>query len=464
MEAGILVDIHRCWTGLALGAILIGWVGSGAHANPPDRRASPPPPNFSLGSLRVPIASSPMPIARVGPHGSSGGLVELSTGYGEHWLPEPGASPTEQAELLLTRLLRLARSLLAPLLQELGFETRPPELEEPAPPPPSAAQIALYENDEVRKFMRMFLDSHRQAFSRGLARAGQYIPMMQTILREEGVPADLAYLAIVESNLDPRALSPKRAAGLWQFMRTTARHFRLRVEPWYDERQDPILSTRAAARLLRHLHKRFGSWELALAAYNAGEGRVKRAMRASRALGKREDFWNLSLPLQTRRYVPSFMAVALIYNNLEVYGFGPLEPEAFLKHEVVRGRFVTTLDEIAKRIDVSARLLWELNPAWKQGLIPPNHRGNVLLRVPPGGTERLKAALAKGPLPLPDIVSHRVVRGETLSQISRRYGVPMSALLAVNRIPNRNLVRYGRILLIPLSHAGGGTHLTAREI
>ena len=187
-----MVDIHRCCTGLALGAILIGWVGPGAHANPPDRRAAPPPPNFSLGSLRVPIVSSPMRIERARPPGPSDGLVEPTVGYGDDWLPQPGASPTEQAELLLTRLLRLARSLLAPLLREFGFETGPPEAEQPTPTPPNAAQIALYENEEVRKFMRMFLDSHRRAFSLGLARAGQYIPMIQTILREEGVPADLA--------------------------------------------------------------------------------------------------------------------------------------------------------------------------------------------------------------------------------------------------------------------------------
>jgi membrane-bound lytic murein transglycosylase D len=312
------------------------------------------------------------------------------------------------------------------------------------------SRIALYENAQVQKFMRLFLESHREEFLRGLTRAGQFIPMIQEIFREEGLPEELAYLAIVESNLNPRALSPKRAAGLWQFMRETAVQFGLRVEPWYDERLDPVLSTQAAARLLRYLHSRFGNWELALAAYNAGENRVHRALRRRRSTGDEEDFWKLPLPVQTRRYVPSFLAVALIYNDLEAHGLIPFEPRSILRHEVAEGAFHTTLDEIARVTGVPEGALAELNPAWRQGLIPPFHEGDVLLRLPQGGKERLAAALARGPLPHPRLVTHRVMWGETLIGIADRYGVDIAAILAANRIPNRNMLRYGQRLHIPL--------------
>ena len=312
-------------------------------------------------------------------------------------------------------------------------------------------QISLYENKQVGKFIRVYLESHREAFLRGLTRAGQYIPMIQELFRSTGLPEELAYLAIVESNLTPRALSPKRAAGLWQFMPETAEHFGLRVEPWYDERLDPVLSTQAAARMLRYLHDRYGNWELALAAYNAGESRVNRALRHSRSSGDEEDFWNLPLPLQTRRYVPSFIAVALIYNDLAGHGFEQFEPQSMLQSEDLRESLATTLPEIARRTGLPLALLQELNPAWRQGFIPPIHDGEVLLRLPPGGTRRVRKALARGgPFAPPRMVTHRVSRGENLGRIAERYGVEMGVILAANRIGNRHLVRRGQELRIPL--------------
>jgi membrane-bound lytic murein transglycosylase D len=316
---------------------------------------------------------------------------------------------------------------------------------------PDERSLSLYENKQVEKFIRVYLESHREAFLRGLARAGQYIPMIQDLFQAEGLPPDLAYLAIVESNLNPLALSPKRAAGLWQFMPETAEHFGLRVEPWYDERLDPVLSTRAAARLLAYLHDRYGNWELALAAYNAGESRVNRALRHSRSSGNEDDFWNLPLPVQTRRYVPSFIAVALIYNDLEGHGFAPLEPRSMLQYDELRADFATTLGEIARRTGIPHEALRELNPAWRQGFVPPVHEGEVLLRLPPGGRGRLAAALAQGGrFAPPRMVGHRVMPGETLSGIARRYRVEMAVLMAANRIGDRHKLRRGQVLRIPL--------------
>ena len=377
---------------------------------------------------------------------STGGEVSAGAWFSPEWVspesPEPWAAPS---------LFERVGGWLGALARRIGMGGADGDSASNG-----SANLALYENTQVQKFMRLFLESHREAFMRGLERAGQYIPMIQEIFQREGLPADLAYLAIVESNLNPRALSPKRAAGLWQFMRDTAVHFGLRVEPWYDERLDPVLSTEAAARMLRYLHSKFGNWELALAAYNAGEGRVIRALRITRTSGDDEDFWNLSLPLQTRRYVPSFIAVALIYNDLEAHGFAQFEPETLLKYEESRGRYHTTLREIARRTGMSLSMLAELNPAWRQGLIPPVHEGEVLLRLPPGGRARVEAALKVGGFSPPRLVTHRVARGETLSSIASRYGVDMDSLLAANRIPNRNILRHGRELLIPLPSRMGG--------
>ena len=324
-------------------------------------------------------------------------------------------------------------------------------------------EIVLYQNDMVRKFKRVFLEVRRKAFQRGLARADRYIPMIKRIFRAEGLPEDLAYLAIVESNLNPRARSPKWAMGLWQFMPHTARHFGLTVSPWYDERLDPELSTTAAARYLHYLHDRFGNWELAMAAYNAGEGRVNRAIRQNRSQGAEEDFWNLPLPLQTRRYVPSFLAVALVYNDLEGHGFSPISPAPGSEIETAWGEYYTTLEEIAGRLGVSRATLAALNPAWKQGAIAPAHRGEVMLRLPKGYAGRLQATMAEAPFTPPSVVTHRVLPGENLSHIARLYGVRISDLLMTNEIFNRHFLRSGRKLIIPLTD-GARERFASREI
>ena len=323
-------------------------------------------------------------------------------------------------------------------------------------------EIVLYQNATVRKFKRFYLGTRRKAFERGLDRAHEYIPMIQSIFREEGLPLDLAYLSVVESNLDPLAWSPKWAAGLWQFMPRTARRFGLRVTPWYDERLDPVLSTRAAAWLLHYLYDRFGEWELALAAYNAGEGRVNRAIRQNRARGWGVDYWNLPLPLETRRYVPAFLAVAAVYNDLEGHGFAPIRNHQVSRWESVWGEFYTTLAEIARRIGIGEAELVALNPAWKQGAIPLVQNSEVLLRLPLGFKKRLIAAMSGAPFTPPRVLTHTVMAGETLSHISRQYGVRLSELLMANEIRNRHFLRRGQELVIPLKSAAWKR--AAREI
>ncbi|MDH5752726.1 MAG: lytic transglycosylase domain-containing protein, partial [Deltaproteobacteria bacterium] len=199
------------------------------------------------------------------------------------------------------------------------------EGEEPAqasqPPARQLRPLELYRTETVHDMIRFLLEKRPDIITQGFQRSGRYLPMIRSIFRQEGLPLELSYLAAVESNFHPLARSSQNAMGLWQLMSSTARRFGLTVNaPWYDERLDPELSTRAAARLLKYLHDKYGSWELALAAYNAGEGRVNRAIRTARANGMATDYWSLPLPRETRGFVPTFLAMAEIHGNPEMYG------------------------------------------------------------------------------------------------------------------------------------------------
>ncbi len=311
--------------------------------------------------------------------------------------------------------------------------------------------LVVPENRNVERAVRFFLTRKRAVLERGYRRSGRFLPMMQAIFAEEGVPVELAYLAAVESNYNPTAHSRSRAAGLWQFMRGTARKYGLRVHlPWYDERLDPLYSTRAAARLLANLHDIYRSWELALAAYNAGERSVNRAIRRARQPEGGEDFWKLRrLPRETKGYVPAFFALARIYHQPEQYGLDELEQEPALAIEVVRLEVPASLAELARRLELPTAELQRLNPAWRRGVIPPFGFEPVLLHVPRGQGRRLVAALAAEPLPPVQWREHIVRKGETLSGIAQMYRIPLAELLALNP-GRRRLLSIGQPVILPL--------------
>ncbi len=315
--------------------------------------------------------------------------------------------------------------------------------------------LELYENEAVRRYLEFYLKNNRRAFERGLRRSGRYLAMIREIFRQAQVPAELAFLAAVESNYNPRARSPRRATGLWQFMAATGRRFGLRVQyPWYDERLDPEYATRAAARLLAYLHDRYGSWELALAAYNAGEGRVNRAMRKARRRGQKPDYWNLRLPPQTRAYVPAFLALAKLYQAPDAFGFAYVIIENPVETERIDLERSTSLAEIAHRLGMPLPELVRLNPAWRRGYIPPGFRGKTTLRLPPGKKELLLASLGELDSVQVPWLTHVVEARETLSQIARGYGVAMREIMSVNPIANRHFLAVGQRLIIPLRPGG----------
>jgi membrane-bound lytic murein transglycosylase D len=331
-------------------------------------------------------------------------------------------------------------------------------------PVTKARPLVVPEHRKVDQVLHYYVTRRRFVLEQGYKRSGRYLPMIQQIFEEEGIPRELAALGAVESNYNPTAHSRAKAAGLWQFMRGTARKYGLRVNlPWYDERLDPVYSTRAAARLLADLHDTFGNWELALAGYNAGEGRVARAIQRARQPEGEENFWTLRrLPKETKGYVPSFFALARIYADPAKYGLSDLELESPVPIDAVKIEQPTTIAELARRMDLAKEDLAKLNPAWKRGVIPPVRFEPVLLHVPQGQGEKLTASLAAEPLPEVSWREHIVARGETLSQIARMYRVPLQELMQMNQGSARRL-SIGQTVLLPMPQGQTGWATAASD-
>jgi membrane-bound lytic murein transglycosylase D len=304
-------------------------------------------------------------------------------------------------------------------------------------------QIEL--NDAVLGCIALYQGPLRDWFGAALARGGRYLPTMRAVLASEGLPQDLVYMALVESAFKPRALSRARARGVWQFIPSTGRRFGLRQTSWLDERSDPEKATRAAARYLRELYDLFGNWDLAMASYNAGENAVLRAVQRHHT----QDFWTLrrtrSLRRETRNYVPMIHAAIVVAKAPEKYGFD-VEAEPVLQFEHVPLQGPVNLHTIAACADTSVARLRDLNPALRRLTTPPRERFDV--KVPPGsGTDVLDcmSGLPTGGA----LTTHTVARGDTLSSMSRRYGVSARDIADANGMSIRTTLHVGTRLLIP---------------
>jgi membrane-bound lytic murein transglycosylase D len=272
--------------------------------------------------------------------------------------------------------------------------------------------------------------------------------MIQRIFAEEGLPADLGYLPIIESSFLPHANSYASARGIWQFMPRTGRHYGLSYNAVVDERADPEKATRAAAQYLSYLHSLFGDWYLALAAYNAGEGKILRAMQRTGA----RDFWELSrtsaIRAQTKNYVPAYLAATLIAKNPVHYGF-EVEYEAPLAYETVLLDRPVRITDLAAGDSIDIDELERLNPELRTAVTPHQPEGYVL-KVPPGQRTAVLLAYAAAPTAkLPTYKKHTVKKGQTMSSIARRYGVSTSSLAAANGLSTRARLQRGRVLLVP---------------
>lgn len=313
--------------------------------------------------------------------------------------------------------------------------------------------IPIEINEQVVAYVRFFQGRGRKWFTRWLERSHRWIPFMQPILAEEGVPLDLVYLAMIESGFSAHALSSAKASGFWQFMGPTGKRFGLRDDFWVDERRDPVLATRAGARYLKKLHEEFDDWYLAWAGYNAGEGKMRRAIRM---YGTR-DFWELSaagryLRPETKHYVPKLMAAAIIAKHPERFGFEGVAPEGPFEFEEVEVPDATDLEVIARAAGVDADTIRHLNPSLRRWCTPPARGGKgYKVKIPPGTKERFLAEYASvKPTERLTFRHHRVQRGDTLSVIARQFDMPVEAIMKMNNIRNPRMLRVGMDLIIPL--------------
>jgi len=314
--------------------------------------------------------------------------------------------------------------------------------------PEATYDIPIVVNETVLRILATFQNDLHDVIARGLARSGRFVPMIRQVFQEEGIPTDLVQIALIESSFKPHARSSRAAQGIWQFMPRTGRHYGLRSNAVIDERSDPEKATRAAARYLSYLHELFHNWYLAMAAYNAGEGKILRAMERTGLA----DFWQLatsgSLRAQTQNYVPAVIAAILISKNPAHYGFD-VEYENPLEYETVTLDRPVRLRDLADRETVALEELRVLNPELRTDVTPRAPEGYEL-KVPTGARAGILAAFADAPTARPPALRrHIVLTGETVISIAKRFGVPPASLAAANGLSEPAKLKKGRVLVIP---------------
>jgi membrane-bound lytic murein transglycosylase D len=310
--------------------------------------------------------------------------------------------------------------------------------------------IPIVINAKVEQFIQYFQTTARKAFSNWLARSEKYIPFMRNHLKENGLPEDLVYMALIESGFNPYAYSRSKASGPWQFIYLTGKRYGLRSDWWIDERRDPEKSTIAAAKYLKDLYDMFECWYLAAAGYNAGEGKIAEAMKRYQT----EDFWELIkyryLKQETKDYVPQMIAAALIAKDPEKYGFVGIEYQEPLRYDKVRVPEVTDLRLIARACEVSVDEIRELNPELSRWCTPPNFP-DYEIKIPFGKKELfLKNFEALYPVKRFQFKTHLVKKGDTFPKIAKLYRVDPEPILEINRLNKKSRLSTGMNLLIPL--------------
>jgi membrane-bound lytic murein transglycosylase D len=324
--------------------------------------------------------------------------------------------------------------------------------------------IPIAQNSRVLSYVELFQGRLRDFIQDGLTRGTKYLPMIQDVFRAEGLPLDLAYIPIIESGFKPNALSKASAKGPWQFMKATALENGLHHDWYIDERSDPEKATIAAAKYLKTLNRLFdGDWNLVLAAYNGGLGRVQRAVKRS---GK-EDFWELSatskyLPKETREYVPLILAAIIVAKNPAQYGFDIVAHDPISYDKVTVPRAVD-LRRVAEWTGTSIDEIQALNPQLRRWTTPVKYP-TFELKVPTGTGSQFQARLASaGPGDITALKWYTVRSGESLATIARKLKVSRVDLAEANSMSVKSRVRSGQELIIPRAPATLLASRTDRE-
>jgi membrane-bound lytic murein transglycosylase D len=402
--------------------------------------------------------------------GVSGHPSELDPVRGGDLVSEENSSSVENPapEVLAIDLLEEAAAVDPETLEDnlllAGVDQIPPDNEgETVAPVEVTFDFPVVENEKVRYFIDYYSGRGHGTFTRWLERSGRYLPLMRQIFTEEDLPLDLTYLAMIESGFNNRAYSWAHAVGPWQFIESTGRMMGLQSDWWHDERRDFEKSTRAAARFLKDLNRRFdGDWNLAIASYNAGPGKMAHAIRKYNT----RDFWEISrgkyLQLETKNYLPKLMAALIIAKDPEKYGFTDIQYQDPHDFETVRVPTATDLEVIARLCDADYETVKALNPELKRWCTPPGIR-DYEVRIPLGSRERFENGYAL--LPHADRANykrHRIAQGDTLGALSHKYKIRVADIIALNNIKNPRALRIGTDLILPLKK--GYTSLPVDEL
>jgi membrane-bound lytic murein transglycosylase D len=306
--------------------------------------------------------------------------------------------------------------------------------------------IPVVWNKQVAQWVKFFTGKGRTHFINYTQRAGRYAPVLSKIMADNGMPRDLIYLAMAESGFTNHARSWAKAVGPWQFMPYTGKKFGLNIDWYVDERRDPLKATIAAANYLKTLHNLFGSWELATAGYNAGEGKISRAIR----MYKTKDFWALTkgryLKGETKNYVPKIMALAIIGKNLPVFGFHEIQFEKALDYEEIMVKGNSDLYEVAEALDIDFEELKKYNPEIVRWQTPP-YMETYPLRIPVGAKDAWDQVQDKEAV-VADSYKTFVTSGkQDMKHVAKKFRVPVDILESLNpdlsenkRLPARTVV------------------------
>lgn len=339
--------------------------------------------------------------------------------------------------------------------------------------------IPLHYNDRIHSFINYFTVRDREYTRMVIRRKNVYFPIFEKYLAQYGLPDELKYLSIIESGLNPKAVSRARAVGLWQFMAPTGRMYGLHADWYIDDRMDPEKSTEAACRYLLQLYNMFGDWELALASYNAGPGNVKRAIRRS---GYKKTFWEIFpyLPRETRSYVPQLVAMIYTMNYLEEHNFIDGEHEAIIPHDTIQVNKFLHLETLASLTGSCLEDFQRLNPSILRNAIPDNSR-TYTVRIPLFAKENLEsnrlaildsaskvgqkelevlARNTEGSTYGRDRIIYRVKSGDVLGSIAMRYRVSVNSLKQWNNLRS-NTIRVGQPLTIWIKPPASGTSVAS---
>jgi membrane-bound lytic murein transglycosylase D len=321
---------------------------------------------------------------------------------------------------------------------------------------PADFDYPIVVNEKVQNWMVYLLTRGRKHFVKWIGRKQRYEPLIIESLAERGMPTNLIYQAMIESGFSPYAYSWAKAAGVWQFIPGTGKRYGMRIDWWVDQRRDPYEATRGALDYMERLHEMFGDWWIASSAYNAGEGKMGKAIRRYET----DDFWEICagdyLKPETKNYVPKMIAAMILGTYPERYGLLEDVPEWLdpWEFEMVTVSDATDVGLIAELTGSTEDAIMEMNPELRRWCTPPGVAWDV--KVPLGSAEDFHAKLAE----VPDerklsFKRHKVARGESLSKIAANYGVTVKAITTMNSVRNANSIAVGTYLVIPVRASSG---------